>query len=63
MILLIIQARCGSSRLKEKVFLELNKKSILNRKLYYIILSFNSIICLGEPVILALIIYILILLL
>ena len=29
MILLIIQARCGSSRLKEKVFLELNKKSIL----------------------------------
>ena len=29
MNLLIIQARCGSSRLKEKIFLELNKKSIL----------------------------------
>ena len=29
MIILIIQARCGSARLKEKVFLELNEKSIL----------------------------------
>ena len=29
MNILIIQARCGSSRLKEKIFLELNNKSIL----------------------------------
>jgi glutamate-1-semialdehyde 2,1-aminomutase len=29
MILLIIQARCGSARLKNKIFLELNNKSIL----------------------------------